>query len=520
MVSSNPLFRGGWSLRKFNSTVINDIWPEVMFFSAVGAMVACLQQLTDRNPSIPSDLLGVLGTVLGLVISFRTSSAYERYTEGRKLWTQIAINSRNVAEIIWVFVPLERTENPATGQRGQTKLQSVIEKKSMINLVQAFSVGLKHFLRSEPGIYYEDLYPLLSFLPRYGSANPSAHGDDDVLPLWHASEEDSCKLDHSTSYHEARPAPVTNHTQATLVGSQSEKSMKNSYPSLSKKKNRAALNDPEMGYLPSVYVHRPLRPARNEPEYGLLDYLPFLRFFRWLGGGVVNRAQDAAAFVGVAGRSSLGKKRKIPLQDSNVPVEICMYLLSYANYLNSAGLLPAPMFASLTTNIGVMQDTLSNLERIRSTPLPFAYQAHLRMSLWLYLFFLPFQIVAKFEWLVIPGTAFASFLLLGFLEIGQEIEDPFGYDHNDLDLDGFCLAIQRELTEITVHDAPHPLDYMFTVWNQPFAPSDRRSALELVQNADDYAHTHAGVEPGMDSIKRTLLKSWKDVEHRTRNVRY
>ena len=57
--------------------------------------------------------------------------------------------------------------------------------------------------------------------------------------------------------------------------------------------------------------------------------------------------------------------------------------------------------ASLTT----LQDTLSNLERVCNTPLPFAYQAHLRMSLWyvpkilacgvflnrlrLYLFFLP-----------------------------------------------------------------------------------------------------------------------------------
>lgn len=60
-----------------------------------------------------------------------------------------------------------------------------------------------------------------------------------------------------------------------------------------------------------------------------------------------------------------------------------------------------------------------------------------------------FQIYAKFDYLTIPGTAFATFLLVGFLEIGQEIENPFNYDLNDLDLDGFCLSIQRELHEIT-----------------------------------------------------------------------
>jgi putative membrane protein len=41
-------------------------------------VVACVQEITDRQISISNQLLTVLGTVLGLVISFRTSSAYER----------------------------------------------------------------------------------------------------------------------------------------------------------------------------------------------------------------------------------------------------------------------------------------------------------------------------------------------------------------------------------------------------------------------------------------------------------
>lgn len=36
MVAANPLFVGGHWSKKFQATVVNDIWPEVLFFSLVG----------------------------------------------------------------------------------------------------------------------------------------------------------------------------------------------------------------------------------------------------------------------------------------------------------------------------------------------------------------------------------------------------------------------------------------------------------------------------------------------------
>lgn len=47
-------------------------------------------------------LLTVLGFVVGLAISFRTSTAYERYTEGRKYWSQLILVSQNMARTIWI----------------------------------------------------------------------------------------------------------------------------------------------------------------------------------------------------------------------------------------------------------------------------------------------------------------------------------------------------------------------------------------------------------------------------------
>ena len=49
-----------------------------------------------------------------------------------------------------------------------------------------------------------------------------------------------------------------------------------------------------------------------------------------------------------------------------------------------------------------------------------------RHCIWIYLFFLPFQLIGTFGWYTIPGVAVATFYFLGFLAAGEEIEQPFG----------------------------------------------------------------------------------------------
>ncbi|KAJ7028000.1 UPF0187-domain-containing protein [Mycena alexandri] len=507
MVAENPLFRGGWSMRKFNATVINDIWPEVFFFTGIAAMVAAITELKIHNLAVQNSLLTVLGTVLGLFISFRTSSAYERYQEGRKMWTNIQIASRNLAQIIWIHVPIERTDKDKVQM---STVQSVIEKKSMINLVQGFSVAVKHFLRGEPGIYYEDLYPLISVLPRYASTvGPKT--DADMLPLWAASEDQDHPL------RDARPPPPSRTgTTSDLRTAVSSLAMEDDRQSQGGswfrrgKMSRANSVDPEKA-LAEIQSHVPLKPARNPPPSSLLDYFPFLRIFLVLTKCFRRKSKHTA-------RDAMGRKIKPSFTESNVPLEITIYLNSYLAYLLRNDWLKPALATGLMNNVASLQDTLSNLDRIGNTPLPFAYQAHLRMSLWLYLLVLPFQIVSALHYLTIPATAFASFLLLGFLEIGQEIENPFNYDENDLDLDSFCLSIQRELHEVTAHTMPDPSSFIFSAWNQPLAPADRRTAEELTLNADqEYKNSaHPDAAPGIAAIRRTLLKNWRDVDRITR----
>ena len=114
-----------------------------------------------------------------------------------------------------------------------------------------------------------------------------------------------------------------------------------------------------------------------------------------------------------------------------------------------------------------MVDCLSNFERIRDSPIPKAYSIHLKQTLFLYLLTLPFQLVGLLGWVTIPCVFIASFTLLGILAIAGEIENPFGYDDNDLRLGEFCEQLRQELSqmmrrpfEISVDDWTMPVEMM------------------------------------------------------------
>ncbi|KAG8982173.1 hypothetical protein FRC05_000315 [Tulasnella sp. 425] len=474
--------RAKYYYKKFNSTIINDLWPELWFFSSVAAGVCCINKYTKVNFTLSTTLLTVLGTVLGLVISFRTTSAYDRYWEGRKLWGNIALASRNLGMVIWIHVPIKRKVKEGE-IADDAQLRAIIERKSMMNLVQAFSVSVKHYLRSEPGIYYEDLYPLLSFLPHHVDGS---HKDPET---------------------EASSSKVSNNVPASLpMWQESPRST-----ARAAKPRKSRVFDPEK-VLPNVKSAVPLAPARNPPKETIYDVFPpaivFLPFHIMIKKFLGARRGDEAS------RNIFGKKKEPEPIESNIPLEISLFLSSYMAVLMRDGLLTPAIATGYNNALVSMQDAVTNLQRIRTTPIPFAYQFHLRVSVWLYLLFLPLMIYPSFKWVTIPLTTFACFLYLGFLEIGKEIENPFQYDENDLDLDHFCLQIQRELAEITAHPAPDPASFIFSHTNQPFAPSDRRSAIEILtdkKNGDD------DDRQTLHHVRQTLVKNYQEISQATFN---
>jgi len=92
-----------------------------------------------------------------------------------------------------------------------------------------------------------------------------------------------------------------------------------------------------------------------------------------------------------------------------------------------------------------------SLEKITSTPMPYAYAVQLTQVLFLWCFTLPLAIVQIFNWVTPVVVAFAMFCILGINELADEIEDPFGDDLNDLPIPELIDEIKNNLLGLTKH---------------------------------------------------------------------
>ncbi len=66
----------------------------------------------------------------------------------------------------------------------------------------------------------------------------------------------------------------------------------------------------------------------------------------------------------------------------------------------------------------------------------------------LYCYAIPFHLAEKLNWGTIPAAGVISFALLGIEAIGLEIEDPFGYDPNNIPLDLMADKLHADIEEL------------------------------------------------------------------------
>lgn len=279
---------------QLRGSVAPNIFPRVLFFSLLGFLVSLLY---DMGFSVSWQFLGtvitnvVFNLVLGLLLVFRTNTAYERFWEGRKLWGVLVVNIRNLARQIWVGVAeIEPSDRE--------------KKASALRLLGAFALATKLQLRKEP-------------------VNGELEGL--LTPVQYQQIKDS----------KTPPLKV-----ATWIGEY-----------IQKQHNRNCLNSNQ--------------------------------------------------------------------------------LLAMNQLLDS------------------MVEGFTGCDRISKTPIPLAYSIYLKRLLLIYCLALPFQCVGSLHWWAGVIVGLISFVLLGIEEIGNEIEDPFGVDPNDLPVDGICQTVLDNIEELT-----------------------------------------------------------------------
>ncbi len=95
-----------------------------------------------------------------------------------------------------------------------------------------------------------------------------------------------------------------------------------------------------------------------------------------------------------------------------------------------------------------LMDICGACERIQKTRIIRSYRVFARQVVLLFLLTLPWGIVEDFGWWTIPLTAMTAYFMLGLEVVAEHVEEPFGYDDDDLDLEGMCRTIDHSVNEI------------------------------------------------------------------------
>lgn len=304
-------------------------------------------------------------------MSYRTTASFERYNEGRRLWSQIILGSRTLARMIWFHVPGASSnsiillsfvsmfltilhaemmpaakDDPSTLEQRRSRV--LIEKKTVINLIEAFGVAVKHYLRGEDGVYYVDLYHLVKYLPSYAlpAGLPSLvdvtsmDGESTRSPPLRARGDSSAPAAEVVEGHPsdlslppASPkSPTFQQQQSQLPppvtaapGRSRKVSVQAGPPHPQRLISRSrTIDEKKQGDKSSTYsMHERddfLLPARNPPKYHLLDLFPL----SLLVGFLAKRGKEVKGKKAARIRAKLRSKTVT----HNLPLEISLYLVS------------------------------------------------------------------------------------------------------------------------------------------------------------------------------------------------
>ncbi|KIY72571.1 UPF0187-domain-containing protein [Cylindrobasidium torrendii FP15055 ss-10] len=462
------------------ATALFRCWHIIIFFSAWSAMVTLLNN-HGYHASFQPTLITVVGTVLGFVISYRTTSSFERYNEGRRLWSQIILASRTFSRTTWFHVP----DAPPAGDEtlNHARARSLIEKKSVVNLLEAYAVAVKHYLRGEDGIYYTDLYYLVKFLPAYAlPAGIPSQVDLTQVNLAEPQGTNGAALESVQSATSGSASDGTFlHQRTSITSNEKDPNMSSTTlplpvtsPRSPRRMNflepiRSRDGPPASKIILAKDDEGLLLPAAMPPKYHLFDLFPFSLLTKLLTKrGKEMKGKKAAR---------LRAKIKSEHQSHNLPLEVSLYLSSYISSLQVRKIADVPTTNTLIAALNQLVDSLTGLERILTTPIPFSYSFHLWSVCVLYNLFLPFQVWSALGWVTIPASSVLAFIFFGFLVAGEEIENPFGYDKNDLNMDHFTNNIIRnELRAITSSAPPDPTHWAFVQENDLLFAGDAKDA--------------------------------------------
>jgi putative membrane protein len=130
------------------------------------------------------------------------------------------------------------------------------------------------------------------------------------------------------------------------------------------------------------------------------------------------------------------------------PIRISALMYDKVNSMYKSGLLTGDQLITLDKEMKDLIDIMGACERIRYTPIPYSYMMYIKKFIFIYIITLPFGFVTDSGYFTVLIVLLVTFVLMSVELIAEEIEDPFGYDLNDLPTDELALKIKDNVAEI------------------------------------------------------------------------
>lgn len=135
-------------------------------------------------------------------------------------------------------------------------------------------------------------------------------------------------------------------------------------------------------------------------------------------------------------------------------------ILSYLHRLNAglrhSGSIDQWQWQSIDSNLDTLSDVAGGCERIRGTPIPFTYRILLNRTVTIYCLLLPFGLTTSIGWLTPMIAVFIAYTYMALDVLGEELEEPFGKEGNDLPLTALCHNIEATVCGILRQPMPVP----------------------------------------------------------------
>lgn len=142
------------------------------------------------------------------------------------------------------------------------------------------------------------------------------------------------------------------------------------------------------------------------------------------------------------------EERAILEESSAPPLIVARWLSDVLQTENRVGRVSDTKLRLFDPNLSELIRLWGGAERILKTPIPFAYAHHIKGFLLVFCMSSPLALLDSMGIYTPIGVAIIAYGLFGIDEIGIEIEEPFGYQPNDLPMDGIGETIARNVCDV------------------------------------------------------------------------